>query len=979
MAKKIGISATGTGDVPLRLANVIAVLARKSFDGGNGEMMEKVSPTTAELLKYWFCEPYTQERNVNFHEGQRQSILNAIYLHEVCGIKNVRGIYESVAPELLSEGSIFSELDKGKYAFPKYAIKMATGTGKTWVMHALLLWQYLNAKAEKGVPSGRWTKNFLLVAPGLIVYDRLLDAYCGRTISADSEERDFATSDISKFRELFLPPNFRERVFGFVQNNVVRKEDFGRKVTGDGMIALTNWHLFMNSDGDDEKNAGEYEKIVRDLLPARPGMASGNALDSLDKAHLRGGELSFIEELPDLMVVNDEAHHIHENKKYGEIEEVEWQAGLNRIAENKGERFFQIDFSATPYDTAGTGANAKKHFFPHIISDFPLENAIRGGLVKMIAIDKRKSLTELNTLDFKAIRAENGRTAIALSDGQRLMLRAGLQKLKILESEFLALDEKKSPKMLVICEDTSVSPLVEIFLRDEGLTDENILRVDSNRSGEMTAESWREVKRRLFGIDSSKNCKVVISVLMLREGFDVSNICVIVPLRASNAPILLEQTIGRGLRLMWREPEYAETKADTRRKILQEKTEPDSYLDILSIVEHPAFSGFYDELFAGGLAFADEADLENGGSIGDLMKVGLKENFEKYDLFFPIVLRDEEENIVPAKIEFEKMEPFTTFPLEQLRKIFAKDGEVFVSRDLMAKTLFGEYRVRANLFTAESYNEYLQKLMTSLLSRIERVNSRKTITLPALQINVGDIAAIIDTYIRSRLFDQPFNPFEGNDWKILLAQNGLVTAHIIKEISKVIYEMQMNTEKTTSEADKLYFSRIRELRVRESFSLPLQKTIYERTPFPSNKGNFEKDILLFLDDDAKVESFIKISESQHDFAKIFYLREDGLLASYHPDFLIKTKDKIYLAETKAETMLSSANVRSKQLAAIEWCKRINALGSELRMNREWVYVLIGENLFYGMRSANATIEDICELATVKAEKLRDDLNLFNEF
>ena len=200
------------------------------------------------------------------------------------------------------------------------------------------------------------------------------------------------------------------------------------------------------------------------------------------------------------------------------------------------------------------------------------------------------------------------------------MLRAGLQKLKILEKEFLNLDARKSPKMLVVCEDTSVSPLVEAFLCGEGLSEENILRVDSNRSGEMSAESWREVKQRLFNIDSSRKCKVVVSVLMLREGFDVSNICVIVPLRASNAPILLEQTIGRGLRLMWREPEYAETKFDTRRKIFRDKTEPDSYLDILSIVEHPAFIGFYDEFLAGGLVFSDDTSGGNGGRVGDLIK-----------------------------------------------------------------------------------------------------------------------------------------------------------------------------------------------------------------------------------------------------------------------------------------------------------------------------------------------------------------------
>lgn len=59
-----------------------------------------------------------------------------------------------------------------------YAVKMATGTGKTWVMHALLIWQYLNA--SDNLNKNNYSKNFLLVAPGLIVYNILLDAFLGK-------------------------------------------------------------------------------------------------------------------------------------------------------------------------------------------------------------------------------------------------------------------------------------------------------------------------------------------------------------------------------------------------------------------------------------------------------------------------------------------------------------------------------------------------------------------------------------------------------------------------------------------------------------------------------------------------------------------------------------------------------------------------------------------------------------------------------
>ena len=184
---------------------------------------------------------------------------------------------------------------------------------------------------------------------------------------------------------------------------------------------------------------------------------------------------------------------------------------------------------------------------------------------------------------------------------QRVMLRAGLTKLRKLESDFLETDETKNPKMLVMCEDTNVSPFVVDFLLGEGLNDEDVLRIDSDAKGNVKEKEWEEVETRLFDLDHHKSPKVIVSVLMLREGFDVNNICVIVPLRASNAPILLEQTIGRGLRLMWREPEYASIKLEDRKRVLVLHKEPKTYIDMLSIIEHPAFIKFDNELIEGGL------------------------------------------------------------------------------------------------------------------------------------------------------------------------------------------------------------------------------------------------------------------------------------------------------------------------------------------------------------------------------------------
>ena len=282
---------TNNVNTSLELAKRLSETVNETWE--SGELLEQVTPTTQELLKFWFSEEYCSLRNCNFHAGQRQAILNIVYLHEVLKAKNVLEYYERLMPDLIALSDL-ATLNQQKYQMPKYAVKMATGTGKTWVMHALLIWQMLNARHED-VKSGRFTKNFLLVAPGLIVYDRLLDAFCGR-LKEGTEKRDIETNDFYMNQEVFIPVHYRQEVFSFIQNNVVTKEDgIGRKTTGDGLIALTNWHLFenqMEDEAQDEEN--DVPAIINKLLPIRPGKAAGNDLGMLDRRYLRGSELEYL-------------------------------------------------------------------------------------------------------------------------------------------------------------------------------------------------------------------------------------------------------------------------------------------------------------------------------------------------------------------------------------------------------------------------------------------------------------------------------------------------------------------------------------------------------------------------------------------------------------------------------------------------------------------------------------------------------------
>ena len=955
--------AINSSNISLELAHRLTDVVNAAWK--SGEMLEKVTPTTASLLNYWFGEGFCNERARNFHEGQRQAILNIIYLHEVMGENCVMDAYQGIIPELMDRADL-AQLAKPKYQMPKYAVKMATGTGKTWVMHALIIWQMLNARHED-VESGRFTQKFLIVAPGLIVYDRLLDAFCGRK-KRDEEYRDPQTNDYYMNQEVFIPERYRDEVFSFIQNNVVTKEDgIGKKTTGEGLIALTNWHLFENQMEEkeqdeevDDSSTVTPSEIISDLLPIRPGKSAGNDLGMLDRRALGGTELEYLAGLKDLMVINDEAHHIHEIKRNGETEEVEWQRGLNAISATKGTRFIQVDFSATPFDTKGTGEKQVKLFFPHIIVDFDLPMAMKQGLVKLLLLDRRQELTDLENLDYNAERDEQGKV-VGLSEGQRMMLRAGLTKLNKLEEEFLKNDASKNPKMLIVCQDTTVSPFVEEFLKSEGLEEEDIVTIDSNKQGEVKDEEWQEIKKKLFDIDRYKSPKVVISVLMLREGFDVNNICVLVPLRSSQAPILLEQLVGRGLRLMWRESDYIDIKREDRLRVLKNHQPPRTYIDTLSIVEHPAFIKFYDDLQNQGLVAVDEGDVGAGGATGDILTVGLREDYGKYDFQWPVILHDSIDEFEDAEIDLDDLEPFTMYPLPLLRKFLAKEGETFVSQESLTKTTFGKYKVTANLFNASGYNEYLQKLLRVVTLRFE--NCRRQ-GFPTIQINGAQTVQVMDWYIREKLFSAPFNPFQGNDWKILLAKDGIVTKHIVEQFAVAIYKMQNRLTTINAEVSHTDFSSLRAIKMRESYSMEVQKCIYPRLGYPSHGGGLEKAFIEFLDRDAEVERFLKINENGHSFAIIFYVRKDGLMATYHPDFIVATADKVYLIETKGDDKVDDVNVRQKQTATIEWIKKINALEPEDRMNRTWEYVLVGESVFYSLSGSGATITDICNMCKV---------------
>ena len=706
--------------------------------------------------------------------------------------------------------------------------------------------------------------------------------------------------------------------------------------SGNGMIAITNWHLLaegevLDDTVEDVEALGaplDPHLVVGAVLPLTPGRATGNSLDVLDRRYARGNVLEFLAGLPELMVFNDEAHHIHEFKREGETTEVEWQKSLSRIAATKGRRFVQVDFSATPYNDVGSGKNKRKLYFPHIVVDFDLKSAMRAGLVKSLVLDRRKEIGAL-PLEFKAERDESGNPT--LSEGQRVMLRAGLKKLRKLEADFAKIDPHRHPKMLVVCEDTTVSPLVAAFLQDqEGLNEDEVMTIDSGKKAELGEKDWAPVRERLFSVDSHATPHVIVSVLM------------------------------------WRDDEYTDLKRENRERI-NAGQEPGSLIDVLSIVEHPAFQSFYDELLNEGLAGTTGDDTDDTSSTGDVLAAELREGFEAFDFGIPFILQEADELHAHDGLEISTLPAFTAMNVEQLTGLLGK-GDTFISQDLQSATLFGDYRVDGAVMNVGGYNEYLSRLTRrisqALSEPMPKGNKIAThLAKPYLQVNTAELTGWLDDYIWTVLFGTTFNPLEGENWRVLLLQP--VVDHITKVFAVALLESEQKHTAGQTEVHLRMLSEVPKLMLRESHSVEVSKCIYSRLGWPARNGGLERAFIHWAQADTQVQAFCKISENRHTFARLRYVKEDGLPAFYSPDFLVRTAGAVYLAETKAQQQTAHPNVQRKRKAALAWCERINALTPEQRGGPPWHYVLLAENVVYEWQAKGARLAELLDYARLR--------------
>ena len=205
---------------------------------------------TAELLKWWFQSDFQDASALQFPSRAASGAPQCDLCPRSTGVNTLQDLYQAAAPDVMLASARDAEVIRApKNAYPKYCLKMATGTGKTWVLQALMIWQMLNAQSRS--PTANATPEISLsLRLGLIVYDRLLDAFMGKERDG---RRDFSISDLAIFQELFIPDAYRDEVFRFVQGAICPKDDIGRKVTAGGIIAIANWHV-LSEEGEQHED-----------------------------------------------------------------------------------------------------------------------------------------------------------------------------------------------------------------------------------------------------------------------------------------------------------------------------------------------------------------------------------------------------------------------------------------------------------------------------------------------------------------------------------------------------------------------------------------------------------------------------------------------------------------------------------------------------------------------------------------------------
>lgn len=882
-----------TPDGPAQVLNgrrpssiLIANNLRHALDEWRQNYYFGASETTRELLNYWFqsdhaiASPSGEPQQFSYYFCQREALETLVYLMEVRNLRSLSALTAEFGGDNaeLSAVGITPEED----LWPRYAFRMATGSGKTKVMSLAIVWSYFHALRESDSPMA---KNFLVISPNLTVFERL--------------KQDFGDGRIFDTDPL-IPQAWR----GDWNLSVVLQDEASGAATG-GTLYLTNIHRLYETRTRTRPEAETYGWMG-------PAVARAKALDTGEALRKR------VTSHPNLMVINDEAHHLWDPDSA-------WVDAMNFLnAAYKDRNGFginaQLDFSATPKDKDG-------NLFKHIVSDSPLGEAVDAGIVKVPIIGHVGSLQE-RADDNAAYRYDEH-------------LRLGFARWQKSNEEW----QKSGKKALlfIMCDSTQAADqITQRFNTDPTFAELNgkTINLHTNLKGklkkvkrggqdvyefienesEISDEDLRQLRQLSRELDANTSpYRCIVSVLMLREGWDVRNVTTIVPLRpySATAGILPEQTLGRGLRRM---------------------TPPGQALESVTVVEHPAFVRLYkDELVQEGLPISDvpidhvpkttlsifpdpAKDLEK-------LKIGIPSLTDA----FRIVSKVQEitfDDVRQASIGLPKLDLGTPRDVE-----LQFEGRALITNEIIEQMKITLPLLQDGIGAIAFYRQELESIC-----RVKGLHQT--------------LAPLLEKYLTEELFSQRVSLFDPK----LVARLGDkdVREYIRYTFVPLINRKSKIEQERLPVGPELLLSDWKPFQVTHSERQPAIRA--ERTLFNLVACNrsLEESFAIFAELADDVAAFAKNTGPQA--LRIDYEGSNSRHAFYTPDFFVRLNSgKYYLVETKGEV---EQEVVAKVKAAKMWCQSASQNGAK------WEYLFVPEQLFRRFNESKMEM-----LATVCAPEL----------
>lgn len=810
--------------------------------------------------------------------------------------------------------------------FPSLAFSIATGIGKTRLMGAIIAYLYL----KKGI------KHFFVLAPNLTLYNKLIKDF------GDPSYEKYVFKGISEF--VSCPPH------------VVTGETYNDRTPS--VFSSLQINIF------------NISKFNKDSKESKTGLPKMRRLSE----YIGQSYFDYLASLPDLVILMDEAHRYHGHASKNAINELRPVLGF--------------EMTATPVDE-------KNKPFKNIVFEYNLAQALADKrYVKDPTIAGRKNFDKK---DWSAEEIE----MVKLQDGISVH-----EKTKTAIELYAKQNDKHTvhPFILVVCRDIAhAKSVAEKLEKDDffhGRYKGKVLRIDSETKKD------EEIEQQFVALESPDNkIEIVVHVNMLKEGWDVNNLYTIIPLRAADATILIEQTIGRGLRLPYGGERTGNKDVDTLTviahdnfaQVINKSKDPNSVLSKVSYVE-----------------LDDEDISEPGGKVvrtPTSIEKKYQEKIEKaqtaYEKKVATQVCDSVRAVVEAiPIVAEEVGHFGDLKKpEVIEVIREKAVEIIKQRAAVANPLFAEQEASEQI---EKLDEVIETVIIDYEKNvieiprlvIEQPKIRKVFEDFELNTDTGyDLADISYEIIRQSLATNEIDVIAGKNGLSRGNPADLIVARLM-DFDDVDYDVC---------ADLLYklaFQAVNAIRYHSGdatdddiadkvfqYREPIARNIYQQMCENSHIEKVEeppKKVLPFskiLDQHVVVnefgyrmvgdvpeyaswakkfvvKGFMKSyypeyrfdSLTEWDFA--YVLENDGKVLKwlrpvpqqfniywdegskrYEPDFIVETKDAIYMCETKAERDVNDEDVQKKAEAARAYCAVVSDYNAN-HNGKPWKYVII---------------------------------------